>query len=145
MRITRQVQYALYGVFDLAYNAEDRPVPVQEIGDRQKLPTRYLEQILQRLRRAGLVESKRGPGGGYALARSPSAISVADILVALEGSVLEPAEAGPHVERRPEFVWGMVKGQVGDVLGSVSLADLCQEAAQRGVPRADTEPAMYHI
>jgi Rrf2 family protein len=145
MRVNRQVQYALYGVFDLAYNGEDRPIPVQEIGDRQRLPARYLEQILQRLRRAGLVESKRGPGGGYALARPPSATSRADILIALEGSVLEPAEAGPKVEGRPEFVWGTLEERVSKLLRSISLLDLCEAAAQRGVPRAEAQPAMYHI
>ena len=82
MRITRQIRYAIYGVFDLAYNGEACPRRVHEIGERQRVPTRYLEQIFQRLRRAGLVDSKRGPGGGYTLARSPGDISVADILTA---------------------------------------------------------------
>ncbi len=145
MRITRQVRYALYGLFDLAYSGEDHPVAVQEIARRQRVPTRYLEQILQRLRRAGLVESKRGPGGGYVLARSPGEVTLADIVVAVEGSVLEVADVGPEVGERPEFVWLLMETTIGEVLGSISLAELCREAAQRGVPRADSEPAMYHI
>jgi Rrf2 family protein len=145
MRITRQVRYAVYGVFDLAYNGEDRPVAVQEIAHRQRVPARYLEQILQRLRRAGLVESKRGPGGGYVLASSPSEITLADIVAAVEGSVLEAAEAGPDVDERPDFIWLLMETTVGKVLGGINLAEVCREAAQRGVPRADTEPAMYHI
>ncbi len=69
MRATQQLQYAIYGVFDLAYNGGPRPTRIQEVAERQGIPTRYLEQIFQKLRRAGLVESKRGPGGGYFLAR----------------------------------------------------------------------------
>ncbi len=145
MRITRQVRYALYGVFDLAYNGEGRPISVQEIGARQQVPGRYLEQILQRLRRAGIVESKRGPGGGYALARPASQISVADILVALEGSVIEPEEGEAEVQERPAFVWPLLEEKVGDLLGSMSLAELCHVATQVGVARAEAEPPMYQI
>jgi Rrf2 family protein len=145
VRITRQVRYAIYGVFDLAYNGQRSPVRVQEIGQRQGVPTRYLEQIFQRLRRAGLVESKRGPGGGYVLARTPSEISIADVLGALEGAVLEPAEIPSSSELRPEFVWTLLGRRVTEVLSSTTLGDLCREAAQRGLPRADAEPAMYQI
>ncbi len=145
MRITRQIRYAIYGVFDLAYNGEACPRRVHEIGERQRVPTRYLEQIFQRLRRAGLVDSKRGPGGGYTLARSPGDISVADILTALEGSVLDPSDTGAASEEQPAFVWELLDAGVSEVLGGISLADLCREAARRGVRRADTQPVMYHI
>jgi Rrf2 family protein len=145
MRITRQIRYAIYGVFDLAYNGENWPTRVHEIGERQQVPTRYLEQIFQRLRRAGLVDSKRGPGGGYALARAPGDISVADIFAALEGSVLEASNGGSDAEAQPAFVWDLLESRVSEVLRAISVADLCREAAQRGVQRADTQPAMYHI
>lgn len=145
MRVTREIQYGLYGVFYLAYNGEDHPVPVREIGKRLELPTRYLEQIFQTLRRAALVESKRGPGGGYVLARSSSEISIEDVFVALKGAVLELDHEEPEVEERPRFVWEFLQERVRPALGSISLAELCREAAQRGVPRAETDPAMYHI
>ncbi len=145
MRITRQIRYAIYGVFDLAYNGENWPTRVHEIGERQNVPTRYLEQIFQRLRRAGLVDSKRGPGGGYALARPPGDISLADILVALEGSVLAPSDAGSETDVQPAFVWELLEARVSEVLRGISVADLCRDAAQRGVQRAETQPAMYHI
>lgn len=145
MRITQQVRYALYGLFELAYNGQGRPVRVQEVGNRYGLPARYLEQIFQRLRRAGIVESKRGPGGGYVLVRPPSQISIVDILVSLEGAVLAPAEIPPGPAARPEFVWPLLEARVRESLGSLTLGDLCREAAQQGIPRADAEPAMYHI
>ena len=62
MRFSRQIHYAIYGVFDLAYNGRGEAVQVRVISERQSIPTRYLEQIFQRLRRAEIVSGKRGPG-----------------------------------------------------------------------------------
>ncbi len=146
MRVTQQLKYALYGVFDLAYHGGERPVPIHEIGERQSIPARYLEQIFQKLRRAGLVESKRGPRGGYVLARAPEAISVADVLRAVEGEVLRTPECdGLEGAASPVFVWAEVRDGVCRALGTQTLADLCVEAARRGLPRAEGDPAMYHI
>ena len=85
MRFSHQVQYAICGVFDLAYNGRGEPVQIRVISERQAIPGRYLEQIFQRLRRAGLVTSKRGPGGGYTLSRSPARITLRDVVEAVEG------------------------------------------------------------
>ena len=85
MRFSRQVQYALCGIFDLAYNGAGGPVRVQTIGERQRIPHRFLEQIFQRLRKAELVAGKRGPGGGYVLTRSPEKISLREVVEAVEG------------------------------------------------------------
>jgi Rrf2 family iron-sulfur cluster assembly transcriptional regulator len=87
MRLSLQVQYAICGLFDIAYNGEGGSVQVRLIGERQQIPTRYLEQIFQRLRRARLVHGKRGPGGGYTLARAPDSISIHDIVTAASGPV----------------------------------------------------------
>src|SRR5688500_6235364 len=75
MRLSLQVQCAICSVFDLAYNGHGEPVQVRVVSERQGIPARYLEQIFRRLRRAELVLSKRGPGGGYTLARPPSRIT----------------------------------------------------------------------
>ena len=113
MRATQQVRYAIYGVFDLAYHGGSRPVPLAEVGERQAIPARYLEQIFQKLRRAGLVTSKRGPGGGYRLARRPDAIALAEVVRAVQGTVLGPAEAGRRdCAQCPEFVWELVRADV---------------------------------
>ena len=79
MRLSQQAQYAIYGMFDLAYNGSRAPVQVRVVGERQRIPARFLEQIFQRLRKADLVRGKRGPGGGYVLARPASEISLRDI------------------------------------------------------------------
>ena len=146
MRATHQLKYAIYGLFDLAYHGTRRPIPVQEIGARQGIPARYLEQIFQRLRRAGLVVSKRGPGGGYALARSPEEISLADVVIAVQGVLISRSvEAEGEPRECPSFVWGVLDDALARALESRSVADLCREAARRGVDRAASEPAMYHI
>jgi Rrf2 family transcriptional regulator, iron-sulfur cluster assembly transcription factor len=146
MRATQQVRYAIYGIFDLAYNGGAQPVPLVEVGRRQAIPARYLEQIFQKLRRAGLVTSKRGPGGGYQLARRPEQITLAEVVRAVQGSVLlladvdkEKSAAGPH------FVWGLVRAGLEQSLGQHSIADLCREAAERGIERASRDPASYEI
>lgn len=146
MRATQQLRYALYGVFDLAYNGGDAPVALQVIGERQGIPARYLEQIFQRLRRAGLVRSKRGPGGGYLLAVPAGEISLADVVVAVQGSLLSmtegASEAGPA---SPRFVWDRIDEGLRQTLGARTIADLCREAEERGVPRAEDRSLMYEI
>jgi Rrf2 family iron-sulfur cluster assembly transcriptional regulator len=146
MRATQQLKYAVYGVFDLAYNDSGRPIPIEEIGARQRIPARYLEQIFRRLRRAGLVTSKRGPGGGYRLSRPPEEITLADVAVAVEGQVLAPLEPdGATPGPSPAFVWDDLRDTLERALRRATVATLCKEAARRGTPRAETEPAMYHI
>jgi len=146
MRATQQVRYAIYGVFDLAYNGGARPVPLLEVGRRQAIPARYLEQIFQKLRRAGLVKSKRGPGGGYQLARRPDEIGLDEIVRAVQDSVLGLPE--PDKERgglEPDFVWALIRTGLEEALAHHTVAELCREAAERGIPRAALDPASYEI
>jgi Rrf2 family protein len=146
MRATQQLKYAIYGVFDLAYNGSARPVRIEEIGARQRIPARYLEQIFQRLRRAGLVTSKRGPGGGYRLGRPAEEITLADVAVAVDGAVFSPIDADADAcGASPAFLWDDLRDTLDRALRGATIAGLCQEAARRGTPRADAEPAMYHI
>ncbi|MCE2392417.1 MAG: Rrf2 family transcriptional regulator [Proteobacteria bacterium] len=144
MRTSRQIEYALYGLFDLAYHGGPRPIRLSEVGRRQEIPARYLEQIFGRLRRAGLVRSKRGPGGGYLLARPAGQISLADIVLALQGTLLARAESDP-AQGSPEFVWDLLEGALDESLARRTLEDLCAEAARRGLERAGETPAMYEI
>jgi Rrf2 family transcriptional regulator, iron-sulfur cluster assembly transcription factor len=143
MRATRQVRYSVSGIFDLAYHGAGRPIRVEEIGERQGVPIRYLEQLFQRLRRAGLVTSKRGPGGGYVLARPPEQISLADVVRAVQGEVLL-GPAGPGHESLG-FIWEELRAAITEALASRTVASLCREAARRGLDRVPNEPLMYHI
>ncbi len=149
MRLSRQVQYALCGIFDLAYNGAGEPVGVQRIGARQQIPHRFLEQIFQRLRKADLVRGKRGPGGGYVLSRPPEEISLREVIEAVEGGLEQEARAGledwPASPHRPDFLWPQIAGRVADVLGDISVADLCREAVRRRLDRDLPDSLDYQI
>ena len=148
VRFSLQVQYAICGAFDLAYNGQGEPVQIRVISQRQAIPARYLEQIFQRLRRAGLVVSKRGPGGGYTLSRPPRQITLREVVEAVEGSLLDAAgmeRAGPGPSLRPDFLWRNLALRMGDVLDSTSLEELCREAVRADVGRAHPGAPMYFI
>ena len=150
MRFSLQVRYAICGVFDLAYNGHGEPIQVRAISERQAIPVRYLEQIFQRLRRAGIVTSKRGPGGGYSLARGPADLSLRHIVEAVEGPLteafdLEPGEAADAGSYRPDFLWQQLAGRLGEALESISVEALCRDAARAQVPRTSSRAPMYFI
>ena len=84
MRLTTKGRFAVTAMLDLALHGADGPVTLAGISERQKISLSYLEQLFGKLRRRELVESVRGPGGGYHLARDASAVSVADIIRAVE-------------------------------------------------------------
>src|SRR5262249_28753414 len=86
MRISAKGEYALKAMLDLALQPPRRVVPIQEIAARRGIPQRYLEQVLQTLKRAGLLASRRGATGGYQLARLPEDITAGDVLRAVEGA-----------------------------------------------------------
>jgi Rrf2 family protein len=154
MRFSRQIYYAVSGVFDLAYNGQGDPVQVRVIGERQGIPIRYLEQIFQRLRRAELVTGKRGPGGGYVLAREPSEISLREIIEAVEGPLGDaqaptiPAHEASNSETvsyRPDFLWPQLSEGIGQLLAETSLDQICRRAAQQAVPRSSSETINWVI
>jgi Rrf2 family protein len=141
MRVTTWTEYSLIISLHLAKRGRTGggPVAARELADVEKLPADYVEQILLRLRRAGLVESVRGAKGGYLLARDPSAISVRDVMSASEHQTFEvncashPVDAercspGSTCSIRP--VWHALQQRVDDLLAGISLADLMKEEPQ---------------
>jgi Rrf2 family transcriptional regulator, iron-sulfur cluster assembly transcription factor len=141
MRVTTWTEYSLIISLHLAKRGGtgSGPVAARELADAEKLPADYVEQILLRLRRAGLVESVRGAKGGYLLARHPSAISVRDVMTASEHQTFEvncashPVDAercspGSTCSIRP--VWHALQQRVDDLLAGISLADLMKEETQ---------------
>jgi Rrf2 family protein len=150
MRLSLQAQYAICGMFDLAYSGGRAPVQVRVIGERQRIPERFLEQIFQRLRKAELVRGKRGPGGGYVLARAASEITLRDILEAVEGPLAEGVAHGPpprdrRSPHRPSFLWRELSAGIEQVFDARTLEELCVKAAASGIKRADTEGPEYVI
>ena len=150
MRLSLQIQYAICGVFDLAYNGGEEPVRIRVISARQAIPARYLEQIFQRLRRANIVASKRGPGGGYTLGRRPAEISLREIVEAVEGSLADALHMAPVSDPvaaayRPDFLWKGLAIRFAEALEETSLEALCREAARVGVKRDHLDAPMYVI
>jgi Rrf2 family protein len=88
LRITTKGRYALRAMLDLALHQTDSPVTREDIAWRQELPATYLAQLFAALTKAGLVDSVRGPGGGYLLARAPELITAGEIVRAVEGPVV---------------------------------------------------------
>jgi Rrf2 family protein len=138
MRVTTWTEYSLIISLHLARHGRGagEPVAARELADAERLPADYVEQILLRLRRAGLVESVRGAKGGYYLARDPSAISVRDVMTASEHQTFEvnceshPVDAerchpGTSCSIRP--VWLALQQRVDELLGGISLADLMKQ------------------
>jgi Rrf2 family transcriptional regulator, iron-sulfur cluster assembly transcription factor len=90
MRLTSKGRYAVRAILDLTFHSTGRPVRLQEISDRQKISLHYLEQLFRRLRKGTVVNSVRGPGGGYVLARHQDEISIKDVLISV-GENINPA------------------------------------------------------
>jgi Rrf2 family protein len=155
MRVTTRTRYAIRALYHLAFHRAGEATQAKEIADAQKIPLRFLEQILQDLRRAGLVEARRGPRGGYALARTPAEISLADVLRAVRGPLEDLLGVGETADRRgsgmapgddiPALVWGEVGGRLIDVLEHATLAEFVARAEAAGVRRSAAPPTMYFI
>ena len=148
MRFSLQVQYAICGVFDLAYNGHGEPVQIRVISQRQAIPARYLEQIFGRLRRSEIVTSKRGPGGGYTLARTAATITLREVLEAVEGPLAETIAMDDGVSartHRPDFLWPALARRFADALDATTIEQLCSDAARSEVPRAEAAAPMYFI
>lgn len=107
MRLTTKTRYGIRALFDMAFHCRGRATQAKDVAQRQGIPLRYLEQVLQDLRRAGLVEGKRGPRGGYRLARAPDSIKLGDAVRASQGpieallSLEEPTNDRRRARRRP--------------------------------------------
>lgn len=133
MRITTLAEYGVICALHLARRTDGFPVTGREIAEVERLPGDYVEQILLRLRRAGLVRSTRGARGGYALARAPEEISIRNVIEASETTTFdlhcvshpvgeERCSTSHSCSIRP--VWMLLQRRIDDVLESVRLSDL---------------------
>ena len=129
MRLTTRERYAVTAMLDLALHAQDKPVSLAEISERQTISLSYLEQLFSRLRQSGLVGSVRGPGGGYRLVESSANIWVADIIDAVNESVDTTNCQGRGDCQGgsiclTHYLWDDLSKQIHNFLSSISLADL---------------------
>ena len=155
MKISTKSRYGLRAVFDIAYHSAGLSTQVKEISARQAISPRYIEQIFQKLKKAGIIKSIRGPSGGYYLAKKFDEISVGDIVRATEGAIhlvhcTGPAKNGRKTCDRIQQcvvrdVWTEATDRLMTYLNSVTLQDLCKEAQSKGVERVIDKQLMYYI
>jgi Rrf2 family iron-sulfur cluster assembly transcriptional regulator len=143
MRLTTKGRFAVTAMIDLGLRQNSGPVTLAAISQRQQISLSYLEQLFGKLRRHELVESTRGPGGGYTLARSPTEITVADIIL----SVDEPLDAtqcggkenclGEGARCMTHDLWASLNVRMVEFLDSVSLQKLVDDQLAKGLQVED--------
>jgi Rrf2 family protein len=133
LKLSTKGQYGVRAMFEIAKGYPDRPVSIKEISERQEVSVSYLEQILNTLRRSGLIKSVRGPGGGYLLTRSPAHTTVGAVLRELEGPVaitscLDPLEGCHRVDGCvTHMLWRSLGEKIEAFLATISLDDLMKD------------------
>ena len=147
MRLTTKGRFAVTAMIDLALRQTNGPVTLAAISQRQQISLSYLEQLFGKLRRYELVESTRGPGGGYSLGRKAADITVADIIV----SVDEPIDAthcggkenclGESGRCMTHDLWTSLNQRMVDFLDSVSLQKLVDDQLAKGI-QIENKPSM---
>lgn len=152
MRLSTKSRYGLRALFDIAYNAGTQPAQIQDISRRQEISPRYLEQIFQGLKKKGILKSKRGPQGGYCLAKTPEEITVRDVIEATEGDTLIVDCAGKR-KRECNFdgscvtqtVWEESNAKLNEFFESITLKTLCERGEALGIKREQDHRFMYFI
>jgi Rrf2 family iron-sulfur cluster assembly transcriptional regulator len=139
MRLTTKGRFAVTAMLDLAMHGGKGPVTLAGISQRQSISLSYLEQLFGKLRRHTLVDSVRGPGGGYTLARALDKMSVADIIMAVD-EPLDATQCGGKENCQDEHrcmthdLWATLNEKMYEYLDSVKLADLLAHQAVRKDP-----------
>ena len=145
MRTTAKADYAIRAAVELA-TSEGEPVTAERIAEAQQIPVNFLENILLDLRRAGIVESRRGASGGYFLAQPAEEIALADVIRAAEGPLAAVRGTSPDLLEYPgaaaplRDVWVAVRSSVRAVLEHVTLADVAHNTLPPLVAELTSEP-----
>jgi Rrf2 family protein len=153
VRVSAKVDYAVRASVELAAaqggDEPDRPVKADALARAQDIPVKFLENILQGLRQAGIVDSRRGPDGGHLLARPAADISLADVIRAIDGPIVGVSGHRPEdVEFRGaaaplQEVWIALRASVRRVLEEVSLADVASGNVPEHVSELTGDPGAW--
>ena len=136
MKLSTKGRYGLRALIDLAVHEEDDTVSIQSISERQGISESYLEQLVRLLKKAGLVVSVRGAGGGYRLSKPANRILVGEVLRALEGDLKAVACSAYQEEQSCEgaeccvtkFVWKKINDAIAHTVDSIMLDELVEES-----------------
>jgi Rrf2 family transcriptional regulator, iron-sulfur cluster assembly transcription factor len=130
MRLSTKGRFAVTAMIDVALRQNSGPVPLSDIAERHQISLSYLEQMFSKLRLHSLVESTRGPGGGYTLGHRADSITVADIIGAVEGN--EPKES-IATQDLTQDLWDTLNSKMADYMQSITLRSLVMEQYAKGV------------
>ncbi len=133
MILSTKGRYAVMAMVELAMADQGKPITLAYLAEKQEIPLAYLEQIFAKLKKSGLVESVRGPGGGYRLSQTPEQTLILDVIVAAEESIKMTRCGGdshagcmlPKTRCLTHDLWQGLTRHIEDYLQSVSLADVC--------------------
>ena len=138
MKLSKKGEYALKAMFDLSSSYQKGSVRIAQIAAREKIPLKFLEQILLVLKKAGLLQSKRGVGGGYSLNRSPEEITLAQVIRIIDGPLapIGCVSKLAHISCPNEKVCGLqsvmldVRNAVVKTLERLTIADVCKRTKE---------------
>ncbi len=135
MKISTQIRYGVIALCEMAYGSGNEPVQITAICKKEGLPRHYIEQILHRLMKAGIIKSKRGPFGGYYLAAKPQDVRVGDVIRAIEGrdiqldfhngNKVESDDTGERFDQVSQEVWAEASKRLKEYFDSITIEDLC--------------------
>ncbi len=150
VKLSSKGRYGVRALFDIAFHNDGRPTQIREIAERELIPMRFLEQIFQDLKRAGLIGSKRGPHGGYHLARPAGEISLGDVIRALEGpvAVMLAADDARSRRRGPDAIAAVYRDVAAGVekcFDGVTIADVCDRGTSIGVRKKTRERPSFAV
>ena len=137
-RLSKKTMFALEAVLDVAFHVGEHPVRSSDITERQRIPKRYLEQVLQHLVRAGILSGKRGPRGGYRLGRDRTQITVGEVVrvvrnLEAETEPNDPSVGSPLAHEVVWPVWEKLRENMMAQLDGISIDDLCRQARDKGL------------
>lgn len=155
MRLSTRSRYGVRALFDMAYNSGTHSVQIKDISRRQDISPRYLEQIFQNFKKAGILKSIRGPEGGYFLARTPDQITLREIIEAAEGDVLivgclnsgkgEKVACIFDTNCATQLVWQEATELLYDYFTKTTLKTICEKAQTLGIKREFDHSYTYYI
>ena len=150
LTLSNKIMYSIEAVVDIAYHSNGQPVQSQRISSRQRTPSRYLEQSLQKLVKANILTGVRGPRSGYQLARERRRINVGEIVCivtdletenAVENNLTDSEISGKVLNP----MWGEIQNTILEQLDKITIEDLCIKANERGIQSEGRQTLNYAI
>ena len=148
MKLSNKGRYGVRALFDIACHNDGGPTQIREIAEREVIPARFLEQIFQDLKKAGILASKRGPRGGYHLAREASQIRIGDVLRALEGPIIALVPDDERQAKGPDATASIFRDLATSIercFDEITLEDVVHRGEKLGMRRRAKERATYVI